>query len=607
MDEFSFRNNLTAKNNFCFFDTSLTDKTNQKSFLFTDPVDILTTNKTLEVSKILKTIEKARRKYYLAGFLSYELASFVEPSIGENNLCGFPLLWFGVYKKPSIIENTSKLNYRNKEFSYFTSEHKPNITDVQYLERIKKIKDYIRKGQTYQINFTYKNKFKFFGNALDFYLNVRKRQPTSYSAFINFGDSSILCFSPELFFKKTGDYIYTRPMKGTIEKGKNRLQQKHNISFLKKSKKDKSENIMIVDLIRNDLGRIALNETVKTYDLFRVERYRSILQMTSSIRARLNKDISFLQLVKSIFPSGSVTGAPKVSSMRFIKSLENEPRKIYTGSIGFITPKNNSCFNVAIRTVLIDKKENNAEVGIGSGIVYDSNPKRELKECRLKAKFLTDIVQPEFKLIETIFFSQKDGYYLLKYHLNRLSKSAKFFSYFFDRHNIRKKLDDFASRIGSKEDLFKVRLLLSKQGNVSLEDYKIKISNKPRYVRISTDRIDKDNIFVYHKTTNRSFYDNGLKKARKSGLFDFIYLNNNEEVCESSIGNLVIKKGSSFFTPPLSCGILCGVYREFLLRESSLSRKIIEKVISAQDLVNCDKIFIINSVIKMQEVKLLTK
>ncbi|MDP8260565.1 MAG: bifunctional anthranilate synthase component I family protein/class IV aminotransferase [Candidatus Gygaella obscura] len=599
--------NLSQDNDFCFFDSVKIDRFNRYSYLFTDPVDIITTNSLSQVKRLLRQIEKAKKRYYLGGFLSYELADFVEPTIGFKQEYDFPLLWFGIYKKPIVFKTNKSARSENRQSSYFIQNHRVNITDREYFEKIKKIKNYIRKGQTYQINFTYKDKFNFFGSPIDFYFDLRSRQPTGFSAYIHFKDSCILSLSPELFFRKRGSYIYTRPMKGTIKKGKNIIDNRNNMKALRASAKDRSENIMIVDLIRNDLARISIESSVQAFDLFRIEKYKSLLQMTSSVKAKVDKDICFFDLIKNVFPSGSVTGAPKISSMKLIKALEKEPRRIYTGSVGFITPDNDSCFNVSIRTVLIDKKKHAAEMGIGSGIVYDSISKKELKECRLKADFLTHLAQNEFKLIETILFSQKEKYFLLDYHFKRLSESASFFDYSFKASMIKDKLNSYAKRLKLNSCPYKVRLLLSKQGKIQLTHSRLNTNRESLYVKISPERIDPSNIFLYHKTTNRSIYDRGLRKSRASGLFDFIYLNQKNEICESSIGNVVIKKGSFFFTPPISCGLLPGVYRDFLISKSLLKNRIKEKILFMEDLVNCDKIFIINSVIKMFEVKLLTK
>jgi len=321
-------------------------------------------------------MEKALEKgLYLAGFISYEAGYAFERIFQNNKIYDFPLVYFGAYPNPTspLHPDSPPLHFverglRGEDFS-------------AYLSALKKIKHHLTAGNTYQVNYTFKYKFDLQGSPSALYQKLKGRQSTPYSAFIEAKEFSILSLSPELFFRKQGNKIKMKPMKGTINLG-----QGHEDS-LRSDPKSQSENIMIVDLLRNDLGRIAKAGTVKATKLFEVEKYETLSQMTSTMEAEIPRNIKLYDLFRNIFPSGSVTGAPKISTMQIIRDLEKEERKIYTGSIGFITPQKNMVFNVAIRTILVEGSK--AEIGIGSGIVYDSDAEKEFEECELKAKFLT--------------------------------------------------------------------------------------------------------------------------------------------------------------------------------------------------------------------------
>jgi para-aminobenzoate synthetase/4-amino-4-deoxychorismate lyase len=354
--------------------------------LFENPAYIIECHKLSEVKDALVQMEKAlARGFYLAGFLSYEAGYAFEKVLRDSKTYEFPLICFGAYSSffpPETIPASEPKKPRSA----------PNLTKNKYLSNIKKIKTRLAAGDSYQVNFTFKLKFDFRGNPLALYQKLKTRQSTLHSAFIETDKFSILSLSPELFFKKRGNKIKVRPMKGTIRPGKGRAE------ILKNDLKNRSENVMIVDLLRNDLGRIAKTGTVKTTKLFEIEKYETLYQMTSTVEADVPEGIKLHDLFRNIFPSGSVTGAPKIRTMQIIRELEKEERKIYTGSIGFITPQKDMVFNVAIRTLLLSTSDPersrgghrtfDGEMGVGSGITYGSDPEAEYQECLLKAKFL---------------------------------------------------------------------------------------------------------------------------------------------------------------------------------------------------------------------------
>lgn len=356
---------------------------------FEKPAFIISCHKLCEVEKAFSQMEKAlARGFYLAGFLSYEGGYAFEKVFQNNRNYGFPLVYFGAFDKDTSPPNPlSIIDGEGAEGKSFVLEKAGVRIKKEYLSSIKAIKSHLVAGDTYQVNYTFKQKIKFQGDSFLLYQTLKKRQPTPYSAFIETKDFSILSLSPELFFKKQKDTIMVKPMKGTIEPGK------RNARRLKDDPKNRSENLMIVDLLRNDLGRIAKPGTVKTTRLFEVEEHPTLYQMTSTVEAKIAREIDMHTLFKNIFPSGSVTGAPKIRTMQIIQELEKEERNIYTGSIGYITPQRDMFFNVAIRTLLLSPFHDSrftfhGELGIGSGITYDSDPQKEYEECLLKAKFL---------------------------------------------------------------------------------------------------------------------------------------------------------------------------------------------------------------------------
>jgi len=357
----------------------LLDQENKKSYLFENPSFVIECHKLSQLESILNRMEDAlKRGYYLAGFISYEAGYAFEKVFYDNKTYDFPLVCFGAYRTPPPLP----LSLRER------GEIEPPIVKIKwdkgnkphYLSAIKTIKQHLAAGDTYQVNYTFKHKFNFKGSPFNLYQRLKKRQSTPYSAFIKSNDFSILSLSPELFFRKWGNKIKMKPMKGTSHLGRGQA------SRLENDPKNQSENIMIVDLLRNDLGRVAKTGTVKTRKLFEVEKYQTLYQMTSTIEAEIPANIPLRHLFRSLFPSGSVTGAPKIRTMQIIRELEKEERNIYTGSIGFITPDKDMVFNVAIRTILLSRSY--GEMGVGSGIVFDSDPEKEYEECLLKSRFL---------------------------------------------------------------------------------------------------------------------------------------------------------------------------------------------------------------------------
>jgi len=371
----------------------------RKPLLFADPEFIISCTDPAYFKSSFRDIELALNQgYYLAGFLSYEAGYYFEEKLYQDKQYDFPLIYLGAYKnvrKDKIIEPA--LGWPG----YLLENPRLNITQEQYSLNINAIRDYIAKGDVYQITYCLKLLFEFYGQPLSLYYQLLKEQPVPYPAYIQTDEFQILSLSPELFIKKNSTHLVTKPMKGTWPRGNSIFSDLIAPLRLKYDRKNRAENVMIADLLRNDLGRLGAN--IKAPTLFEVARYKTLCQMTSTVTAKVKKDISIYELFAAIFPSGSVTGAPKIRAMEIINALEKDQRKIYTGAIGFITPDKDVFFNIPIRTLLIWPAGRQAlptgrqaEMGIGGGIVWDSTPIGEWNEGLLKAKFLTDLFNAPF-------------------------------------------------------------------------------------------------------------------------------------------------------------------------------------------------------------------
>lgn len=567
-----------------WLETLRKDKDNTQNFLFADPVRIITCQNPAELDKCFRQMERARRQgYYLAGFFAYELGYFLEETL--KACCPqqqYPLLWFGVFEKP---QRRLPDFADNKDAPFCLSAPQMAVNYRQYEKAIHRIKKHIARGETYQINYTSRYDFNFIGNVLNFYDRLKENQKVSYSALINYGGNWIISLSPELFFRINAKCdIMVKPMKGTAPPDQ-------SVSWLQNDKKNTSENVMIVDLLRNDLGRICLPGSVKVKELFTVEKYETLLQMTSTVTGKLQPRIKIIDLVKSLFPCGSVTGAPKIESMKIISKLEGKPRNIYTGAIGYFAPDGQAVFNVAIRTIDLQRQSDHqyqAQMGIGGGIVNDSRPEEEYAECRLKGQFLINTI-PEFALIETMLFSDGKIKYLNR-HLQRLKKSANYFSIpcFPDKIKIelKKSTTDWTGNI-------RLRVLLNSSGAISMQNQSyVPGSGVLQRIAISRFKTNPDDPFLYHKTNNRSLYDQEHKRYSKQGYFDVLFRNQKDEITEGAISNIFIKLRGRWYTPPLSCGLLNGIGRQIMIKKLNAR----EKILQIKDLERADQIVLTNSV-----------
>ena len=581
---------------YVLLDDSLTQ--GGRSLLYAEPERLVLANTPEEVEGALDEVSAGlARGLHAAGFFSYELGYCLEPKLKGllTHDRRVPLFWIGLFGAPRALDDALTRAWLDKNGG---AEH-AKISDLtlswtreQYTQAFDKVEEFIAAGDVYQINLTLKFHFAFEGDAVALYAALRRKQRVAYGAVIGAPGFNVLSLSPELFFRREGKHMSTRPMKGTAPRGRTPREDARLKTWLAMDEKQRAENLMIVDLLRNDLGRVAKIGSVEVTDLFTVETYRSVHQMTSGISAELRSDMGLKDMLRALFPCGSVTGAPKVRAMEIIHELEPAPRGVYTGAIGHITPSGDAQFNVAIRTVVLDA--DGGEMGIGSGIVADSKADSEFEECLLKAQFLTRPDAP-FALIETIRYERGTGFHLLERHLARLQTSAAYFGYPFAREDVLQALDREAALVETPVAM--LRFLLAEDGTITVTSTAIQLPTKNTVWRfvISDQRLDEKDPFFYHKTTRRQFYDREMERQKAlTGCDEVVFLNKKGELTEGTRTNLFVELDGRLFTPALTCGLLPGTLREELLDLPRAAAS--EAVLSPQDLLGAERIYLGNSV-----------
>ena len=566
--------------------------------LFEDPVEIVRCDEPDEAEAALERLSQGLAQgLTAAGFLSYELGYLFEPKLAPLIPSGrsHPLIWMGLFDRPKHLDGAAADAFLNERGGgeHRVSGLRLSLDPEAYRAALAKVKDYIVAGDVYQINLTFKYLFELTGDPLSLYRELRRKQRVAHGAYIHAADFEVLSLSPELFLEVRDGQILAKPMKGTAPRRPTADADAAERVWLREDPKSRAENLMIVDLLRNDLGRVAEIGSVEVPALFTVETYPTVHQMTSSIAARLQAGVRLPDLVRSLFPCGSVTGAPKLRAMEIIRELEPAPRGVYTGAIGMLEPDGGVALNVAIRTLVIGR-DGRGEMGIGSGIVYDSDPQAEFEECLLKACFLTEPFQP-FRLIETLRWDKGNGYALLERHIARLASSAAHFGFRCDIVQVRKALDTQATGFGPED--MRVRLTLGEDGDVEVEAMPLPRSIQEPILRyaVSDRPIDRKSPFFYHKTTRRAFYEDELTRLRAAtGCDEVILMNDRGELTEGTRTNLFIERGGRLITPPLECGLLDGTLRRELLE--SPDKGAVEGKLYMDDLRRADAIYLGNSV-----------
>lgn len=478
------------------------------------------------------------------------------------------------------------------------------VDEAEFTQSIRQIHDYIAAGDTYQVNYTYRLHFDVYGSPIALYRRLRARQPVPYGALIWLpNDEVILSFSPELFVQHQQGQLQAKPMKGTAAATGDDRQDQQRATALSQDKKNRAENLMIVDLLRNDLGQVAIPGSVKVSQLFQVERFSSVLQMTSSIAAQLEPQRDLADIMSALFPCGSITGAPKHRTMEIIRELENASRGMYTGAIGWIeaaqTPHTvgDFCLSVPIRTLHLSAPitgKRSGIMGVGAGIVHDSVASEEYAECQLKARFLTGLV-PEFDLFETMFAMQ-NGCRHVEQHLQRLRTSALYFGFTFDEATIRQCLTDYCQQLAANT-AFRLRLSLKPDGTIALQS--AVLTDLPEVVKVmlSPQACLTDSVLLQHKTSYRQQYDQGWRHAEKHGCFDMLFFNAKGHLTEGGRSNVFLRRGTQWFTPALTDGVLPGIMRAQLVRQLSADTQtsVIEQSLTLDDLANADELVLCNA------------
>lgn len=571
--------------------------------LYKEKEPVAETIKT-NLSKLDDYLEK---EFYPCGALFFELGYFFIEGLDlkHSSLAeGTPLLQYSIYKQKKRIK------YSNPSPLTFETIELPNISVLwekeTYEERFKKTREALLLGESYELNLCFPVSLSFEGDLFLYYQSLKAKQKTKYSVYYPFSNTRTLSLSPELFFEVNGDKIKTEPMKGTILRGFTSKQDKEYKSQLQSSDKERAENVMITDLYRNDLGRIAKQGTVEVTDLFLIKGLETVWQMVSKVEAKLKNPFSWYPVLKALFPSGSVIGAPKKRSFELLRELENTNRGLYTGSI-FVSEMLDGvpriCSNVTIRTLHL-KKENNlwkGNYGVGSGITVLSESEAEYKECLSKLRFITNPNIPSFEILETIRFGF--GHYFLKeLHLERMEETANRFGYPFSKQNAEACLKKH-NHSSKDEGVFRLRLLLNERGEIRLETFPLtKPIIRPRIrLGLASQPVDSNDLFLYHKTTNRSFYQKMLEECKTKSIDDCILFDRDGRILETNIRNLFLKKGKFWFTPTLETGGLPGVFREALLRKGWVK----ETELFQSDLIDADEILVGNSLRGFERVELI--
>ena len=564
------------KNTVILYDTRM-----ERWLKFTYPLQVISADNVADVPGALREIEsKVSDGLWAAGFVSYEASPAFDSALTVKGDDGnFPLLWFGLYNAPETLPTPAPSDEEAESIPW-----QADISEDDYARGFKEIKDAIAHGDTYQVNYTFRLRAQFDGDAWSLFTRMARAQGSGYPVFVQTADWTICSASPELFFTLDGGTLTSKPMKGTAARKPTPVEDRAQAHWLYRSEKNRAENVMIVDMVRNDMGRIARLGSVRVPHLFAVEKYRTVWQMTSTVQCET--DAGLADIFRALFPASSITGAPKARTMQIIAALEKHARRIYTGALGFFAPGRVAQFNVAIRSVWIDQHTWQAEYGLGGGIVWDSENRDELQEAYTKARILTQPTS-QFDLLETILWEPGSGFRHLDAHLARLAESADYFSTPVAVDALREKLSALTVTLAPRPQ--RVRVLVAPDGETRLEARPLTVLPNPYRVCLVRRPIQSRDVFLYHKTTWRKAHD----EARElSDCDDVILFNERGELTESCIANLVIERNGEWLTPPVECGLLPGIERARLLADGKLR----EAILSVEDLYSADGILLVNSV-----------
>ncbi len=569
----------------------------ERAFALADPIAVIEARRPDEVAGVLSAAEAAaERGSWVAGYVAYDAApgldadQTVAARAADDPFVDLPLAWFTVFADRRDVAPLEPSDPTSGARAV-AAAWQPSVDRDAYDAAIARIRGLIAAGETYQVNHTMRMRARLEGDARGLYRDLALAQRGGYAAYLSVGRYRVVSASPERFFRLDGDRVSARPMKGTAARGRWLAEDEAIAARLVASDKDRAENAMIVDLIRNDLGRVAVPGSVRTTSMFDPERYETVWQLTSTIEANLPPRTPLVDVFRALFPSGSVTGAPKVATMRIIRELEREPRGVYCGAVGFLAPPGASepraSFNVAIRTVVVDTASGVAEYGVGGGITYDSSPAAEYAEVLAKAQLLT-AARPRFELFETLFHDAH-GFRHLDEHLERLTASARYFGFRLDPEDAEAALE---AAVGSNDHgPTRVRLVLRRDGSIRAEpSAPPPVNDAPVTVAVDREPVDPADIWLFHKTTLREPYER--RRERRPDVDDILLTNTRDEVTESTIANLAVRLGARWWTPPLDAGLLAGTYRSALVRDGILE----ERRVRTEELAAAEELALVSSV-----------
>ena len=556
-------------------------------YTFTQPIRELKTRDLAEVADLLAQVESYQEQgYYVVGYVSYEAAPAFEEKLAVHKapLLAEYLLYFTVHDR--VETSPIPLTYEEVDLP---SKWREQTSAEDYKKAISQIHHHLRQGDTYQVNYTVQLKQDLSVNPFAIYNRMVVEQEAGYNAYVEHDEMAVISMSPELFFEQNDRELTTRPMKGTTQRGVADQDDLDQASWLEQDPKNRSENMMIVDLLRNDMNRISEVGSEHVERLCQVEQYSTVWQMTSTIKSQLRSDVDLVEIFRSLFPCGSITGAPKIATMEIIKNLEPQPRGVYCGTIGLLLPNGRRIFNVAIRTIQLHQGK--AIYGVGGGITWDSTWESEYREVHQKAAVLYR-KQARFKLISTGRVSQKSLLFEDQ-HLERLTKASRYFAYPLDPKKLRQKIEEECQVCDVNQD-YRLRIGLSKSGEIELSR-QILAPLSPSFcqAQLCLQEADLNQAFTYFKTTNRPHLSLGEQ--------EIIYHNATGELLETSIGNLVLKINGKLYTPPISLGILPGIYRQHLLERGQVE----EKVLTLADLNQAEAIYGCNAVRGLYELEVI--
>jgi para-aminobenzoate synthetase/4-amino-4-deoxychorismate lyase len=575
-----------------------------RSRLYTGHLGVLACRHAAQLPALLVEMQQALRQgKFAVGLFAYELGADmhgIDAHAGGQALA--EILLFEHCEHLSAEQVQAWLAAQASSATAGIAQVSADTDETEFCTAIARIQAYIAAGDTYQVNYTYRLRFDAYGSVHALYRRLRARQPVPYGALLALPDGrAVLSLSPELFVRHEEGVLTVRPMKGTAAASGDAQVDKRAADALAADTKNRAENLMIVDLLRNDLGRVAQTGSVKVDKLFDVQRYSSVLQMTSTVHAQLHEAAGLPEIFDALYPCGSITGAPKHRTMQIIRELEPNPRGLYTGAIGYFDPPQagqalgNFCLSVPIRTLQLQAQSDDGirkgEMGVGAGIVYDSVAQDEYEECHLKARFLIDM-PAEFELFETMHASRAQGCRHLDRHLQRLAVSAAYFDFTFDEEKIRAALNAICAALPDEAE-YRLRFALKQDGSHTIQTAVLSALVEPVKILPAAQTMAADDLFLRHKSTIRTAYDAAWRAAEQQGAFDQLFCNTLGQVTEGGRSTLFVKLQGKWYTPPLASGLLPGVMRAVVLADPAWNAT--EKILSLADVRNAEQIYVCNA------------